>query len=232
MTKYLAFNNDAALQARMLAAVDLHVKQDQVIQQTYSNSDTGVFRGCFIGCTINAFDGGMSSSYEEASLVTAAYGFPLILTRICEQVFEGLPAEDAPAFFRDVPNTLHLGADLSLVAWKFLHWIVQDVMEKHGTDYVRESHADVVAILLDKANGVDVTAPCNSSAIFPPAGSLPSDAAFAAIYACHAAYDGSVANDVIAANAASATGHAAAGDKSSYQRFAAKLIELLNGAEP
>lgn len=34
MTKYIAFHNDPALQARMLAAVDAHVKHDQVIQAT------------------------------------------------------------------------------------------------------------------------------------------------------------------------------------------------------
>jgi hypothetical protein len=218
MTQYIAFHNDPALQSKMLAAVDAHVKHDQVVQATYGTGTGEQFRGCFIGCTIHAFHGDTSDKFDNVDRVFDAYGFPPILTRLCEQIFEGLPSADAPAFFKAVPNALNIGADISLVTWKFLHWMVADTLEKYGTDEVRTGCADAVAVLRDKANGVNVTPERAATAA---AADADADAAAAAAAAATAA---------ATAAAATATATATAAD-AAYQRFAAKLIELIGEAK-
>ncbi len=199
MTKYIAFHNDPALQFKMLAAVDEHVKHDQVVQEGYGTGLGEQFRGCFIGCTIHALDGDAAGDFRDVERVFDAYGLPPILTRLCEQIFEGVPNIAAPAFFKAVPNALNLGADISLVVWKFLHWMVVDTLEKHGTDEVRQGCSDAVAVLLDRANGVNVTL----------------QRADAARYAA----------------AVTAAADAAARRAAAYQRFAAKLVELIGGSK-
>ena len=131
---FTAFHGDAALQTKMRASVEAHVKADHVLQGEYGryeNADakTG-FNGCFIGCTIHALKNGDTEEFNDNQGVFDAYGFPAPLTRICEKIFEGLPSDKAPAFFQAVPNAVTLGANLSLVHWKFLHWMLKDVLQK------------------------------------------------------------------------------------------------------
>jgi hypothetical protein len=207
---FIAFHGDTELQAKMLEQVDKHVAFDQVVQGKYGEGSNGDFRGCFIGCTVHAL--GKSDDYSSVQGVFDAYGFPAPLTKICEQIFEGLPASEAPSFFKAVPNALNAGADVSLVHWKFLHWMLVDTMAKYGTPAVRKGCAKAIAVVKDLAAGKKVT----SKRAY-------ADAARAAD-AADAAAD--------AARAADAAAYAAraAADAARYQEFSAKLLKLLGDA--
>ena len=93
---------------QLTTEVQKHIAADAVIQGEYWNGT----RGCFIGCLAHSAD---------ATMLQDLYGLPLPLVRICENVFEALPADDAKAFFAAIPDAVGRdGKDLSRVHWAFL----------------------------------------------------------------------------------------------------------------
>lgn len=245
--KYLAFHNDAALQAAVLAEVDAHVAADRVIQRTYG----GEQGACFIGCL--AGDNNPRRVWERT-------GFPEMLTRIAENIFEGLPAKECPAFFSDVLHAPRLGADLSLVAWQFLHMEVRDALEQYGTPEVRSGCAKALDVLERKALGKRVskgeacaadyaayaayatTSAANATTPAADAACAAADAACAAHRQRRADADTAACAAADAAACAAATTAYAAADAATNaatyatyagatrQRQAARLIELLKNA--
>jgi len=98
---YMLTKNFQKLQAEVTA----HVSADRVVQGSYTT--------CFIGCLANGINNPVFIENE--------YGIPLIVTRIAESIFEGLPADEAPAFFAAIPQAIGSdGKDLTRVGWKFL----------------------------------------------------------------------------------------------------------------
>jgi regulator of protease activity HflC (stomatin/prohibitin superfamily) len=90
--------------------VAAHVVADTIAQGIYWDEETQ--RGCFIGCLAHS---------DDPEINEAEYGLPIMLQRIAETIFEGLPAADAKAFFADLPNAVGCdGKDLSRVGWQFL----------------------------------------------------------------------------------------------------------------
>ena len=93
---------------QLAAEVARHVEADAVKQGTYWDGS----RGCFIGCLAHS---------PDASALEEMYGLPLPLVRICENVFEGLPSDEAKAFFASIPDAVGCnGKDLTRVHWFFL----------------------------------------------------------------------------------------------------------------
>lgn len=57
-------------------------------------------------------------------------GIPRVLARLEDGIFEGLPNEVAKDFPLRFLNAVKVGSDLSLVAPKFMHWMLVD--PEHG----------------------------------------------------------------------------------------------------
>ena len=90
--------------------VAAHVAADTIVQRSYWDEENQ--RGCFIGCL--AHD-------DDPEINEAEYGLPVMVQRIAENIFEGLPAADAKAFFAALPDAVGCdGKDLSRVGWQFL----------------------------------------------------------------------------------------------------------------
>jgi hypothetical protein len=90
--------------------VNQHIAADSVIQGMYWDSDT--HKGCFIGCLAHDDDPAINES---------RYGLPAMVQRIAESIFEGLPANEAKAFFAAFPDAVACdGKDLTRVVWQFL----------------------------------------------------------------------------------------------------------------
>lgn len=209
MTDYLAFHNDSALAESVRAQIAAHEAADEIIQGAYWENG----KGCFIGCIAHG---------DSPRKVQELTGFPQILTRIAEGIFEDLPNDVAKGFPQRVISAPRIGADLSLVSWKFLHWCVTDALDQFGTDEVRKGCEDAIQVLDDKANGREIS----------------TDAARAATYAARAATYAAHAVDAAGAHAAArAVAHAAdAADAAARAVYAArirqadKLVELLKAA--
>ena len=82
-----------------------HVAADRVAQGSYET--------CFIGCLANG--------HNDPEFIENEYGIPLMVTRIAESIFEGLPADEAIKFFADFAKAGACdGKDLTRVGWQFL----------------------------------------------------------------------------------------------------------------
>lgn len=90
--------------------VAAHVAADTIIQNAYWDDDTK--SGCFIGCLAKC---------NDPMVNEITYGLPVMVQRIAESIFEGLPADDAKAFFAALPEAINCdGKDLTKVGWQFL----------------------------------------------------------------------------------------------------------------
>jgi hypothetical protein len=212
----LAFHNDFALAAMVRAQVDAHTAADEIIQGKYWENG----KGCFIGCLAH------SSDTDKVQELT---GFPIMLTRIAESIFEGLDNATAKGFPQAVIAAPPVGADLSLVPWQFLHWCVTDALRQYADPATQAACAPAVQLLADKAQGLPVVAADAARAAYAAA-----YAADAAAYAADAAYAAARAADAArdaadAARAAAAYAAAYAAD-AARKRQADKLIELLAAA--
>ena len=106
MTKPMLTKNTDKLRHEVAA----HVAADSIIQGNYWNKESQV--GCFIGCLAH----GNNPLTNET-----AYGLPVMIQRIAENIFEALPADEAKAFFAALPDAVGCdGKDLSKVGWQFL----------------------------------------------------------------------------------------------------------------
>lgn len=85
-----------------------HVEEDRVVQVVYWTGESG----CFIGCL---------SHGEDTLVIEQTYGLPVMVQRIAESIFEGLPAKESVAFFAALPEVVACdGKDLSRVGWQFM----------------------------------------------------------------------------------------------------------------
>lgn len=136
----LAFQNDKAVKATFLKRVTLHEKADEIIHGKYWEEG----KGCAVGCTIHSSD---HMAYERE------LGIPVALARLQDTLFEGMPNGHSKTFPRRFLEAVKVGADLSLVQWKFLHWLQ---VENHKKAVKEKMPADVISAI---KQCVDVLAP-------------------------------------------------------------------------
>jgi len=231
----LAFHNDPALAEQVRAQVDAHTAADEIVQGKYWENG----KGCFIGCLAHS---------DSADKVQALTGFPLMLTRIAENIFEGLDNATAKGFPQAVIAAPPVGADLSLVPWQFLYWCVSDTLHQYADPDTQAACVPAVQVLADKAQGRPVTAyvAADAAAAAARAAARPAAARPAADAADAAAADAADAADAdayvayVAAAAARAAAYvayvadaaadAADAAAAARKRQADKLIELLAAA--
>jgi hypothetical protein len=144
MNMMLAFHNDPAIKAKYVARFEAHRKADQVIQgQGFENG-----RGCFVGCTLDAYD---------HARFPLELGWPEWLARLADTIFEGLPKEEAPQFGTDLLAAVPVGADLEIVRNRFLLTVQRrNLARLEGNtrpyaDQVRKAIQGVIALLSDES---------------------------------------------------------------------------------
>ncbi|MCA0211415.1 MAG: hypothetical protein LCH74_20340 [Proteobacteria bacterium] len=219
------------MMAGLHAQVDAHVAADAVVGGRYGETDrAGKFTGCFIGCAVHSHavltnTVGEGVKYDDDRAVAASFGFPPPLTRICENIFEGLPRAEQPGFFKAATKAAKLGADLSLVHWRFLDWVVTDALAKYGTDDVRKGCEAAVALIKDLANGKTVTSEQADAAAADAAAAYAARAAAYAAAAARAAAYAAAAYAYAAADAAADAAYAAAADAAADAAYAAAAAD-------
>src|ERR1043165_3004553 len=103
----LSYHNDPNIKALYTERFAQHRAADEVIQG--QGFDKG--RGCFIGCTLNAYD---------HSRFPIELGWPEWLARPADAIFEGIPKSEAPQFGTELLETVPIGVDLEPVRARFL----------------------------------------------------------------------------------------------------------------
>jgi len=105
-----AFHNQPAVKAEYLDRVKAHYKADEIIHGIYWQNG----KGCAVGCTIHS---------DDHALYETELGIPMALARLEDTIFEGLTNGQAKEWPLKFLKAIKIGADLSTVQWKFLHWL-------------------------------------------------------------------------------------------------------------
>ena len=111
-TKMIAYHGNKELKRSIIAELEAHRAADRLVKGRYWENG----KGCAVGCTIKS---GNHALYESM------YGIPRILARLEDVIFEKLPntlSQHWPVRFM---SSINVGADLSLVQWHLLGWIVR-----------------------------------------------------------------------------------------------------------
>ena len=66
-------------------------------------------------------------------------GFPYPLLKICESIFQGMPAGKAPAFALELVQTAQIDADVSDIASQFMQRMVEEALSEHGKSRLQSS---------------------------------------------------------------------------------------------
>lgn len=198
-----AYHGDPQIKTGILKQLEAHRAADQLVKGVYWSAG----KGCAVGCTIHS---GNHMEYEHR------FGIPVILARLEDCIFEGLPNDQAMGWPIRFMSAIPVGSDLSLVGWRFLHWLLTDEISISVSDdteieninvQCRSAIADCAEILRLKAKDLSVTARATAHAV-------------------HVAARATARATAHAADAAYAAAYAAA-----YTRMAAKLIQLIENVE-
>jgi hypothetical protein len=219
MTKLLAWHGDAELQSKAIAGMAEHRKADRLVKGIYWEGG----KGCAVGCLIHSND---HAEYEPR------FGIPQALAQLEDTIFENLPNGDALAWPERFLKAARPGADLSLVQWKFLAFIVEEASARAEAASVREACQPALEVVRAKARGEEVTEEAESaawsarSAAWSAAESAARSAAWSAESAARSAWS---AAETAARSAAWSAAESAA-ESAAWKRFADKLVELMEEA--
>ena len=135
MTDLMLTRNTDKLRQEVAA----HVAADSIVQGTYWDTEDN--KGCFIGCLARGADPAINET---------AYGLPMMVQRIAENIFESLLADEAKAFFAALPDAVRCdGKDLSKVGWQFLAAELRSLPEQF---------AEIQAVVDPVITGMDLLA--------------------------------------------------------------------------
>ena len=131
MKNLIAYKNDPKLKAMLVKEIAWHKEQDMIIQGEYGK-ENGKWRGCAVGCSIHSLNLKLKTSYryDDHSVYESALGIPIVLARLEDRIFEGLDKKIALNFPLQFAKAINVGADLSMISYKFLHWLLID--KKNG----------------------------------------------------------------------------------------------------
>ena len=122
MKQLVAYHDNAAEKDAILEQLREHAKADELVKGYYWEKG----KGCAVGCTVHGAD---------HSLYESKFGIPQMLARLEDTIFEGLPNGEAKEWPIAFMSAIAPGADLSLVGWKFLHWLLTDEKVNPGINH-------------------------------------------------------------------------------------------------
>jgi hypothetical protein len=138
----LAYHADPKIKAAILAQLEAHARADELVKGQYWEDG----KGCAVGCTIHSAD---YAEYETR------FGIPQMLARLEDAIFEGLPSGKAKKWPIAFMSAIEPGTDLSLVGWKFLHWMLTDEKVNPGINHplVRDAVKQCADVLVPLTKG-------------------------------------------------------------------------------
>jgi hypothetical protein len=192
----LAYHSDPKIKSTILKQLRAHAKADEIIKGQYWNEG----KGCAVGCTLHSSD---HAEYESR------FGIPLMLARLEDTIFEGLPNGRAQKWPIEFMAAIKPGADLSLVGWKFQYWLLTDEKVNPGINhlFVRDAVKSCADLLAELANGKTVSSEAVRLALYAAARLVAYSATYSAIGSARSAR--SAARSAYEAGSAYSASHAA-----------------------
>ena len=228
MSQLLAYHGDPKVKAKYLARVRAHRKADELVQGVGFERN-GETRGCAVGCTLDAYD---HARYP------VELGMPEMLARLEDAIFEGLPKAKALEWPTQFLSAAKPGADLSLVGWKFLAWLLSDEKVNPGINHplVRDAVKRCANMMHDMGEGKKVAESARSAAESAARSAAWSAAESAAWSAESAAWSAarsaawSAAWSAEAAAESAARSAARSAESAAYVLMSKKLLTLMRAA--
>ena len=126
-----AFNKDARLKKDMVAEILNHQKQDKIIKGTYGQGSNGDWKGCAVGCSIHSLNVKFGKKLDTSNHKNyeIELGIPESLARLEDYLFETMPNDKATKWPAEFIKAIPVGADLSLVAPKFISATLRDLLK-------------------------------------------------------------------------------------------------------
>ncbi len=146
LLKMKAFHNNAKLKKDMVSEILNHQKQDQILKGTYATEENGKWRGCAVGCSVHSLNMKCGKNYETGNhkVYETELGIPESLARLEDYLFEIMPQEAAMKWPAEFMKAIPVGANLSLVAPKFIVGTLKEVVK---LEKVKDDKAVVKAVL-------------------------------------------------------------------------------------
>ena len=237
------FNQE--LKSALVAEIRKHREHDQVIQGAYTDTLSGKFRGCAVGCAIDSLFKvhGHDTPYylcSDHGIYERELGIPRILAELQDIIHEGLSDESFPTWPERFMEAVPTETDLSLVFPKFALWFLIDkengilgfAVDTQQKETV-ENLARLFYLIVSGENvPLSLWKDCSERAHRGCAVDIPSDLCRPARASCHilSAYKGSSGMErrylAIALDIAEDL-HVEKYNTSYYEKCAEKLIELL-----
>lgn len=119
----LTFPGGQAQKDALLAAIRADKKADRLIKGQYGPAKGEQFKGCAVGCTIRALGG---DQFDNHSLYESLIGVPQEIAILEDDIFEGLPAEEAMEWPERFTAAIPVGVDLKPAYHRFMAWMLAD----------------------------------------------------------------------------------------------------------
>ena len=137
-----AYHGKQSKKTAIIKQLKAHAAADELIHGVgWKNG-----KGCAVGCTLHNYDHAL---YEPR------FGIPRSLAYLEDAIFEGLSPEAAQAWPVRFMGSIAPGADLSLVQWRFLHWLLTDNSVNPGITHplVKDAVSQCAALMKKLADG-------------------------------------------------------------------------------
>lgn len=143
--KLVAYHADPQIKLDILRTLKAHRAADEIVKGIYWENG----KGCAVGRTIN------SSNHAEYE---TRFGIPRELALLEDEIFDGLPNDQAVDWPIKFMGAIEPGADLSLVVPQFRHLLLTDASVNPGIDHplVRDAVAECAAIVKSHALGLPI----------------------------------------------------------------------------
>jgi hypothetical protein len=141
-----AFHNDPAIKAKYLSRVDDHAAADRLIRGVgWSDDGDGIFKGCAVGCTLEAYD---HSRYP------VELGIPEWLARVEDTLFEGMTLERSRTWPHDFLAVINVGADLSKAEAPFVLACLNSTLASLNSVTLEAVDQDIVKLIQEATAAV------------------------------------------------------------------------------
>jgi hypothetical protein len=139
----IAYHGRESDKAAILAELARHREADRLVQGYGYWSDG---KGCAVGCTLQS---------DDHMLYESRFGIPVAIALLEDAIFEGLPVDLARQWPERLMSSIRVGADLSRILWKLLHWILTTPAVNPGIEHpiVRDAAQKCADIIADLASG-------------------------------------------------------------------------------
>lgn len=225
-----AYHNDQMLKDLMLLSLQDHYDADEIVKGQYWEGG----KGCAVGCTI------YSDQHKDYETLL---GIPEWLAHLEDAIFEGLPNGKAKHWPIRFMSAIKTGVDLERVKIPFLIFVVESTLDKFDHKEFPDCKKAIDSVLVELRRDVidkdQIKAAARAARAAAMAAVRSACAASAAEAAAEASTWAEMAVRAAVRAAAWAAVKAAAGDASAasdtasaaaWEKFADKLIELIESA--